>query len=109
MLGQTQMRSSVVLLVASLVAAPAAADESTRWTLEAAIARAVDRSDTLEAAEARQAIAAARIDRARSALWGEVTVGASLTRRAREVTRQVGDDDVTIQSAYAYGAELTGR
>jgi outer membrane protein TolC len=99
----TAIALAVLLLGSSAAAQPAS--EPTTWTLEAAIARAIEKDEDVVAAEARREGASARVDVARAALFGELTIVGNLTRRAREVTRDVGGETITIQSAYAGGVE----
>ena len=97
----------VVLLIGGPAAAQPAAETPESLTLEAAIARALETDEDVAAAQARREAAGARVDRARSVLFGELTVSASATRRAREVVRDVGGTEVTIQSANAFAAQAT--
>ena len=103
---RTAIALAGVLLATRAAAQPAArAGEDPTWTLELAIARAIEKDEDVVAAEARREGASARVDRARSALFGELTVTANATRRAREVTRDIGGVETTITSAYAFGAQ----
>lgn len=93
-----------ITLAIAAASAPAAAEP---WTLERAIDRAVDVSERVDAATARREAASARVDRGRAALFGDVTASGAATRRAREVTREVGGAEVTLQNAYALAAQLS--
>jgi outer membrane protein TolC len=109
------LRAAVAALAVVLAAAPVARAEPPApevapagWTLERALARALDHSEAIAAATARQRASAARLARGRAELFGEVTVAASATRRAREVTREVGGESVTLQSRHALAAQVVG-
>ena len=100
------MNVSVAAVVAVLlVGTRAAAAEP--MTIDEAVARALELSEDARAARSRRLQADARVDAERSAFFPSVTLGGSYTRRAREVTRNVGGEDVTIQSANALGANIT--
>ncbi len=97
-------RAAVALLVLLALAGTAAAAP---LTLDEAVRLALDTSEDVRAARARRAQADAGVTAARAALLPGLTLTGSYTRRAREVTRNVGGEDVTIQSANALGANLT--
>src|SRR5688572_7899477 len=104
---RTAIALAGLLLGTSAAAQPDAPAEkqAPAWTLELAIERAIEKDEDVVAAAARREGASARVDRARSVLFGELTVTANATRRAREVTRDIGGEETTIASAYAFGAQ----
>ena len=91
--------------LAGLAAPSPAAAQS--LTLEQAVALAVARNERTQAAEQRRAAASARVAKARSFFFPDITVVGSYTRRAHETTRNVGGTEVTIQSANALQASAT--
>ncbi len=95
----------VAAVLATLAAPTPAAAQS--LTLEQAVALAVARNERTQAAEQRRAAASARVAKARSFFFPDITVVGSYTRRAHETTRNVGGTEVTIQSANALQASAT--
>lgn len=95
----------VFTLAAAVVAIGTA--EAAPLTLEQAVAQALATSEDARAARVRTQQADASIAAARSAFFPSVTLNGSYTRRAREVTRNVGGEDVTIQSINALGGNVT--
>lgn len=67
-------------------------------TLERAIELAVTRNERTAAAGARFEAAKARVDRARAFFFPEITATGNYTRRAYETVREIGGEEVTIQS-----------
>jgi outer membrane protein TolC len=65
------------------------------------VALAVERNEAGLAAEERHDAARARAGRARGALLPSLTIEGDYTRRGYETVREVGDDDVVIQSRNA--------
>jgi len=96
---------AVVAALAGLFGSAPAAAQS--LTLEQAVALAVARNERTQAAEQRRAAASARVAKARSFFFPDITVVGSYTRRAHETTRNVGGTEVTIQSANALQASAT--
>jgi outer membrane protein TolC len=90
------LSKSVSILVAVLLAGAAAAQE--RLTLSRAIELALERNERAAIAEAEVQAAEARVRRARAFFFPEVAVSSTYTRRAYETTREIGGEDVTIQS-----------
>jgi outer membrane protein TolC len=104
-------RSAAPLAVLSLLAAAAGAPAGAAATGGGALTLA----DALALAAAHHetpAIAAARLERAEglraqaiATLLPSLTLGGTYTRRPREVTREIGGEDVTIQTRDALGAD----
>ena len=76
-------------------------------TLEEVVQQALATSEDARAARVRREQADADVAVARSALLPSITLNGSYTRRQREVTRNVGGEDVTIQSHNALGGNVT--
>jgi len=78
-------------------------------TLERAVALAAERNETVLAAQKRAAAADARVARARAFFFPELTVTGAYTRRLHESTREVGGEQVVVQTRNALGATATAR
>ncbi|HVT42955.1 MAG TPA: TolC family protein [Thermoanaerobaculia bacterium] len=97
-------RRLFVLLTCAMLPAIARAEEA--LTIEEAIHLAVTRNERALAADARVDVAEARVRRARSFFFPDVTLTGNYTRRAYESVRRIGDEDVTIQSRNALSSTL---
>ncbi len=95
-----QLRRSVLAVVAALVATGAPAQETLELREAIEMARAANETPAIARARIAQAQAVRRA--AISTLIPGLTLGGAYTRRAREVTREVGGDDVTIQERDAF-------
>jgi outer membrane protein TolC len=95
------------LAIAVLVAAGSASAQPGTLTLEQAMRRGVDVAEDVAIAHARREQADAAIGRERAALFPTVTATGSYTRRAAEVTRDVDGMEVVVQSANAFGGNVT--
>ena len=98
-------RTLVSLLTLLILTVPCAAQE--RLTLERAIELALANNERAGIADAQLAVADARVNRARSFFFPELSVGGTYTRRAYESTREIGGETVTIQSANALNGTVT--
>ena len=76
-------------------------------TLERAVALAAERNETALTAQARSEAAEARVARARAFFFPQLNVSATYTRRLQEVVRQVGGEDVVIQTRNALSGNAT--
>lgn len=76
-------------------------------TIDEAIRLAQTRNERVLEAEARADAAQARLARARTFFFPELTLNGTYTRRAYETIRSIGDEDVTIQSFNALNANAT--
>lgn len=92
-------------------AGPFAANSATpgALTLERAVALAQERNETALAAGERARAASARVSRARSFFFPELTVSGTYTRRLRETSRLVEGELVTSQAASTLAAVATAR
>jgi outer membrane protein TolC len=91
-------RAGAALAVASASATSWAADVAAQpLTLERAIELAGTRNERGLAAEQRSRAAEARLSRARSAFFPDLTLSGTYTRRDESVTRTLGGRDVTLQ------------
>jgi outer membrane protein TolC len=90
---------AVVVAAGSAAAAPLTIDEAVRQALAT--------SEDARSAHVRTEQADADVSAARSAFFPTVTLNGSYTRRQREVTRNVGGEDITIQSHNALGGNVT--
>jgi outer membrane protein TolC len=97
----TVLASSLSLV---LLAAAGADRPPDRLTLEQAVRQAVERHEAPAAARERARAADARLSRARATFFPELLVGGSYTRRLDETVRNVGGQDVVIQSRNALSA-----
>jgi outer membrane protein TolC len=86
---------------------PAAAGAS--LTLERAVALATEQNESALSAQARAEAAQARVARARAFFFPRLTLNGSYTRRPREVTRQVGEEQVVVQALNALGGTAIAR
>ena len=102
-----------VALLAALVAGSTAgaqdAAPATPLTLERAIATALERNETPEIAVARLERAQAIRDQAIAALLPSLTLNGTYTRRAREVTREISGDTVTVQAIDALNGQAVAE
>ncbi|MHB0971775.1 MAG: TolC family protein [Thermoanaerobaculia bacterium] len=87
-----------VALIAILAPAVPVRAGDAPLTLEEAIELAVTRNERTAAADARFDATEARVDRARAFFFPEVTATGNYTRRAYETVREIGGEQVTIQS-----------
>jgi len=78
-------------------------------TLERAVALAAERNETVLAAQKRAVAADARVARARAFFFPELIVTGAYTRRLYETTREVGGEQVVVQTRNALGATATAR
>jgi outer membrane protein TolC len=84
---------------------PVAAQE--RLTLQRAVELVLSRNERAAIAQAQVEAADARVRRARSFFFPELSVGGNYTRRAYETTREIGGERVTIQSFNALNGNVT--
>jgi len=78
-------------------------------TLERAVTLAQERNEQALAAGERANAANARVSRARSFFFPELTVTGTYTRRLRETTREVGGEQVVLQKRDALDAVANAR
>lgn len=76
-------------------------------TLEQAVALAQTRNERALQAEASVDAAEARLDRARTFFFPSLTINGNYTRRAYETVREIGGEDVVIQSYNAFSGNAT--
>jgi outer membrane protein TolC len=76
-------------------------------TLEEAVALAQTRNERALQAEASVDAAEARLDRARTFFFPSLTINGNYTRRAYETVREIGGEDVVIQSFNALSGNAT--
>ncbi|MGK2857830.1 MAG: TolC family protein [Thermoanaerobaculia bacterium] len=76
-------------------------------TLEQAVALAQTRNERALQAEASVDAAEARLDRARTFFFPSLTINGNYTRRAYETVREIGGEDVVIQSFNAFSGNAT--
>ncbi|HEY0093411.1 MAG TPA: TolC family protein, partial [Archangium sp.] len=76
-------------------------------TLERAVSLAAERNESALTAQARSEAAEARVARARAFFLPRLNVSATYTRRLQEVVRQVGGEDVVIQTRNALSGNAT--
>jgi outer membrane protein TolC len=76
-------------------------------TLERAVSLAAERNESALTAQARSEAAEARVARARAFFFPRLNVSATYTRRLQEVVRQVGGEDVVIQTRNALSGNAT--
>jgi outer membrane protein TolC len=76
-------------------------------TLEAAVAKSLAITEDVRIAHQRRVEADASVGRARSVLFPDLVATGTYTRRSREVTRDVGGEQVTVQSPNALGGNIT--
>ncbi|MFL5321516.1 MAG: TolC family protein [Myxococcaceae bacterium] len=98
------MARAVAYICAVLFAAPAFAEP---LTLEQAVKLARERNEQPQIANAQRDAANARVDRARAFFFPDLTVAGTYTRRAYEVTRDVGGQTVVVQSQNALNGSAT--
>jgi len=91
--------SLAACLMAAFLAAPrlAAAQEEV-LSLEDAIRQTLQANEEALSADQRLIEANARLVKARSFLWPSLNLSGTYTRRPFEVTRKVGDTEITVQS-----------
>jgi outer membrane protein TolC len=73
------------------------------------VALAAERNETVLAAQKRAVAADARVARARAFFFPELIVTGAYTRRLYETTREVGGEQVVVQTRNALGATATAR
>ncbi len=78
-------------------------------TLEDAVARALSRNERARTADEEVTAANARVGQARAFFFPDLTVVGTYTRRLRDTVRQVGGENVVIQSRNGLGAVGTLR
>jgi outer membrane protein TolC len=78
-------------------------------TLERAVTLATEQNESALSAQARAEAAQARVARARAFFFPRLTVTGSYTRRPRETTRQVGEEQVVVQAINALGGTAIAR
>ena len=78
-------------------------------TLERAVSLAAERNEAALAARQRAEAAQARVARARSFFFPELSATGTYTRRANQVTREVGGQEVVLQRFNAFGASFVAR
>lgn len=81
-----------------------AAAPADRLSLEQAVRLAVERHEAPAAAQARSRASEARLARARANFFPELFLGGNYSRRLYETTRNVGGQDVVLQSQNAVSA-----
>jgi outer membrane protein TolC len=89
--------------------APDAPASAAPLTLERAVALAAERNEAALAAQQRAEAAAARVARARAFFFPELTATGTYTRRANQITRNVGGQEIIVQRFNALGANFTAR
>jgi outer membrane protein TolC len=100
------MRRALAAFALAAALAPAAgARQAARLTLDEALARARAANETPRIATARIAQAAAARQAAFATLLPGLTLSGTYTRRSREVAREVGGEDVTIQARDALSGQ----
>lgn len=94
------MRSIFILpAILFAAAAPAAAQTGVEsLTISEAVRLAQSRSERVGAARADVEVAEARLGRARSFFFPDLTINSTYTRRSFESVREIGGEQVTIQS-----------
>jgi outer membrane protein TolC len=100
-------RGVLAACVLLLGAAPPANAEG--LSLDRAVAIAIERNEVVLAAMERSDAARARVGRARGAFLPSFSLEGDYTRRGEESVRQVGDEEVTIQSRDAFGGQAILR
>lgn len=95
---------AVLTLTAAPLLAQGAGDP---LTLSEAIALAQERNERSLQADARVDAAEARLSRARSFFFPEFSINGAYTRRAYETVREIGGEEVTIQSFNALNGNAT--
>lgn len=103
--------SSFVLscVLGVLLGAGSAHAQRSPLTFEAAVRAAMERNERARAAGERAAAAAARLDRARSFFFPELTVLGNYTYRPYETVRTIGEQAVTFQARNALSATAVAR
>ena len=97
------MKFRLITLAAMLGAGcPALLAQNAPLTLERAIDLALTRNERALQAEARVDAAQARLSRARTFFFPDLTLNGTYTRRAYETVREIGGEQVTIQSFDAF-------
>lgn len=86
------------LSTAVLIAFPHAAVAQDPLTIRDAVRIARERNERVAAAQQRVEAAEARVDRARAFFFPDVNLTSTYTRRGYETVRNIGGEDVTIQS-----------
>jgi outer membrane protein TolC len=94
-------------LGAATFLSPGAAAQDAPLTLARAIELAQSRNERALQAEARSDAAEARVARARTFFFPDFDINGTYTRRAYESVRQIGGEDVTIQSFNAINGNAT--
>ncbi|WNG58185.1 TolC family protein [Archangium gephyra] len=84
---------------------PAPTGES--LTLERAVSLAAERNETALSAQARSEAAEARVARARAFFFPRLNASATYTRRLQDVVRQVGGEEVVVQTRNAFSGNAT--
>ncbi|WPB82012.1 TolC family protein [Archangium violaceum] len=76
-------------------------------TLERAVSLAAERNETALTAQARSEAAEARVTRARAFFFPRLNASATYTRRLQDVVRQVGGEEVVVQTRNAFSGNAT--
>jgi len=98
-----------LLLIPALTAPAGAVDAAEPLTLQEAIRSALARNEIPAIAAARLERAAALRRQAIAALVPRLTVTGNYTRRAREVTREINGDTVTVQAIDALSGQAVAQ
>src|SRR5262245_50324653 len=96
--------AAALLAVSAVRAQRPPAVPGSGWTLPAAIEQAIAANEISGIAAARLEGAAALKRQAIAQLLPALTLSANATRRAREVTRTIDDEEVTVQARDAYSS-----
>ncbi|WP_164013718.1 TolC family protein [Pyxidicoccus trucidator] len=83
--------------------------EAAPLTLERAVSLAAERNEAALAAQLRAEAASARVARARSFFFPELSATGTYTRRSNQSTREVGGQQVVLQRFNAFGANIVAR
>jgi outer membrane protein TolC len=102
----SRLALAILVFAASGLSAAARA-EGEPWTLTAAIEQALAANEISGIATARLEQAEALKRQAVAQLIPALTISGNATRRAREVTRLIDDDEVTVQALDAYSSQAT--
>ena len=102
-MSQLVMRATLAVVLTLCVSLDSAAQQTT-LTLEEAVALALQRNERARIAEEEIEAAEARVERARAFFFPDLNINGNYTRRMYETVREIGDEQVTIQSFNALSA-----
>jgi outer membrane protein TolC len=97
----------LILLAATILLSALPLSGQEVLTLEQAVALAQSRNERALQAEASVEAAEARLDRARTFFFPSLTINGNYTRRAYETVREIGGENVVIQSFNAVSGNAT--